>query len=67
MILPFNEVEKMPAHSPHDHYEMSHETRNALTLSTWLGDNEDDPALTVMPFYLACFYLLVDQGANYFI
>ncbi|KAF8193727.1 hypothetical protein BJ912DRAFT_901526 [Pholiota molesta] len=46
IIIPFNEVEKMPTHSPYDHYEMSHETRHALTLSTWLGDNSDDPALT---------------------
>jgi hypothetical protein len=47
----------MPAHSPNDHYEMSHETRNPLTLSTWLGDNEDDPALIVM-FYFICFLMI---------
>lgn len=45
--LAFTENKTLPASNPEDHYQMSHETRHRIQLSTWLGDNEDDPALTV--------------------
>lgn len=41
--------ERLPLAPPEDHYQMSNETRHPIELSTWLGKNEDDPALTVRP------------------
>lgn len=45
--LPFSDNEDLPPTDPKVHYQISHETRHPIQLSTWLGNNKDDPALLV--------------------
>ena len=43
-VLPFSATEAPPpTGSPNQHYEMSHETKFPIDITTDLGDNLDDP------------------------
>ena len=45
--LPFSQDESMPQAPSDKAYQMSTEIRHKLDISCYLGDHEDDPALTV--------------------
>lgn len=55
--IPFANSEDLPTASPQQHYQMSGSTQYPIELSTWLGDNEDDPALEVHFNPLLCTFL----------
>jgi len=46
-VLPFSATEIFPTASPNQHYEMSHDTKFPIDITTDLGDNLDDPARVV--------------------
>jgi hypothetical protein len=45
--LSFDTSEHLGPGQPESHYQMSRSLREPLELATWLGDNQDDPALEV--------------------
>ena len=45
--IPFEEAEDLPFTDPQVHHHMSSDTRHKIDVVRWVGENEDDPAMTV--------------------
>jgi len=43
--------EALPHVQPQEHHHISPSVRHKIQLSTWLGENKDDPALKVRLYY----------------
>jgi hypothetical protein len=48
---PSEDNEALPPIQPQEHHNISPSILNKIRLSTWLGENQDDPALKVGMYY----------------